>query len=174
MISWSLTFWLFLFCLFVLYFCIIVLILRRGVHISKKCLYALLSFIQERHFRGKCETAWGSQKWLTSVRQIRLSLLHQQKWKRQFCPEMFSEPATYYSLILFQIYTPATARLSLFQKSNSQNQMDYSSVLSLAQPQLPLPFPPPPPPWVLTASAEHHRSNEIGLCILWKSSLPFF
>ena len=82
------------------------------------------------------------------------------------------------SFILFQIYTPATARLSLFQKSNSQNQMDYSSVLSLAQPQLPLPFPPPPPPWVLTASAaEHHRSNEIGLCILWKpwkSSLPFF
>ena len=40
---------------------IIVLFLRRGVHIDEKYLYSLLFFIQERQVRGKCETAWGSQ-----------------------------------------------------------------------------------------------------------------
>ena len=40
---------------------IIVLFLRRGVHIDEKYLYSLLFFIQERQVREKCETAWGSQ-----------------------------------------------------------------------------------------------------------------
>lgn len=54
---------------------------------------------------------------------------------------------------LSNLYPCHCQTLSLFQKSNSQNQMEYSSVLSLAQPQLPLPFPPTPLPWVLTATA---------------------
>ena len=43
------------------FFYIIVLFLRRRVHINKKYRYSLLSFIQERQVRGKCETAWSSQ-----------------------------------------------------------------------------------------------------------------
>ena len=52
---------LFLLSFFVFIAIIIVLFLRRGVHINKKYLSSLLSFIQQRQVRGKCETAWGSQ-----------------------------------------------------------------------------------------------------------------
>ena len=151
--SFSFPAFFFFFFVFIFIAIIIVLFLRRGVHINKKYLYSLLSFIQ-------------------------------QKWKDSLAPEIFSKPATYYSRTSYVTFLHPLSNLfpksslesfsnpchcqTLSFKSNSQNQMDYSSFLSLAQPQLPLPFPPPSPLWVLTATAEHHRSNEIGLCTLWK------
>ena len=119
-------------------FLFFVLFLRRGVHINKKV--SLFS-----------------------------SLFYSTKMKRQSCTSYvtFLHPlSNLFPKSSLEIFSNPCHCQTLSFKSNSQNQMDYSSFLSLAQPQLPLPFPPPSPLWVLTATAEHHRSNEIGRCTL--------
>lgn len=47
---------------FIFIYCFVSTFHVGGSTSTRKYLYSLLSFIQERQVRGKCETAWGSQK----------------------------------------------------------------------------------------------------------------